>query len=166
MAKRSIFITVQEAYILQKVWRVSLAEKLRAETDIRFIIVTIPAMRADMEQEYGPKGFIVESIYIEETKLLDKVISFFMRAGYPSGMNDIQSQRAWYDGRSRVPPILKRIVANVIGRTWIFASSLRALDLSIRPAPQVAALFEKYSPDTVFSSVLLYGAVDVPLLRE
>ncbi len=167
MAQRTIFITVSEPFIIKSILRTNFAKEIRVLLpEARLVLITTPALREQVASEFGPRGFVVESFEAGEGSFFDTVLSFFSRAGFSSGMNEVQQRREWSLGRGRIPPVFKRIFAKTIGRTRAFTSVLRALDQFVAPCPAVVDLLDRYKPDTIFSTVLMYAALDTPLLRE
>lgn len=162
---KTIFITSGEDAALRNILRTAFYPTLRSALKETRVVLVVAAR--DIEKcRYEFPDFIIEGMYAGTRGLFEHVLAWVARNGLYTGTNDVMQRRAYASGESSIPPVIKRAVGKMCGKSRILQTFIRRLELVVRPTKELAQLFEKYQPAFVFCTIINNSEIDLPVLRE
>lgn len=162
---QTIFITIAESAVIRNLLRTEFWSTVRADPKCRIVLLAPPEFKEALH-EFSGEYVIVEPVGRSVVSRKESVLAFIARNGFVSGTNAIMQHRVYAQHETRIPPWIKSLIAFVVGALPFIRSVARAQELQISPSPDVAAVYKKYLPALVFSTVLMDTSLDVPILRE
>ncbi len=166
MPKKTIFITVPEASAARNVLRGSFWNYINAERNFRIVLVTASLKKEQYAKEFFGKDITVEELPYVAPGFLEKALAFISRNAFQTGTTTFNQMRQRHDGGSFLALMFKRFLWHAFGRSKTIQVLVRRIELMRKQLPTVRALFDRYGPDLLFSTVAIHPEIDVAMLRE
>ena len=163
---KTIFITVAEATPACNILRGTFLRTFAPDKKIKIVLVTTREKLDAYAKEFSGEFIVVEAISQIEATISDRILAFISRNALRTGTTQFNQMRQYHDGGSFLALLIKRTISIVFGRSHTLQSIIRKIELKRKASWEVSALYEKYQPTGVFSTVSINAEVDVPVLRE
>ena len=162
---KTILITVGETTVSRNLLRTEFLENVLT-SGARVVLVTDPELKSTLETEFGGERVIVEALPVIPVSFFERVIAFFARNCFVTGTNVLMQHRAYESGETKIPSWFKQLLGLTLGKLPGFRGFMRLLEMTVSSHRSVITLFDTYTPDLVFSTVLLNTEIDIPVMRE
>lgn len=162
---KTIFITVSESPVANNLLRGSFFSLLTKD-NLKIVLLVSPVKEVAYREEFGAENIFIEPFVSPPHPFAEKVTNFFARNILRTGMVKFVQMRQYYDKPNLPSLIFKILLRNLFGRSRLLQLLVRRAELKLSPDYSVKSLFDKYSPDMVFATVMDYTEMDVSILRE
>jgi CDP-Glycerol:Poly(glycerophosphate) glycerophosphotransferase len=163
---KTICILVPEATVAKNLLRGAFWPTVLANTEVRILLVCTSQKSAAYSKEFGSDRVTVVSFTPYAQSFAEKVGGYLSRNGLRTGTVTMNQMRTYVDDGGLLALIPKRLCWYIFGRSKWFQMALRRAELRIAPHASVAAIFDAFSPDLVYSSHIMNHDFDIPFLRE
>lgn len=159
-----MFITIGEASPTRNLLRGNFWRHL--PKNIRIIIITTEDKKNAYKNEFEGDLVKIETLPPVTVGFFERVLAFVARNALQTGTTQFNQMRQLHEGGSLLALILKRGISIFLGRSRLLQKIVRRAELLRKPHPGIGALYDRYRPDGLFSTVAINAEVDVPMLRE